>query len=218
MAALPLVTQEEYDAVIQANAPLFEEIARICEASGEAVEGNCFYLHKRIDMPLVDLLPKQMNLFSLGRIARTVLEIGFNAGHSTLLFLLANPASSVVCFDLCEHKYTRPCFEFLASRFPGRVELYAGDSLKTVPRFIAENPGRMFDLVHIDGCHEAAVADGDFWNCYGVARRWILWDDTQMEALNSLLNKYIGLGLVKEVAIYPTGIYRHRAVVVARAT
>lgn len=214
MAAVPLVTLEEYEAVIQANAHLFEEIARICTMSGEAVEGNCFYLHKRIDAPLAELLPKQMNIFSLGRAARHILEIGFNAGHSTLLFLLANPASSVVCFDLCEHAYTRPCFEFLADHFPGRIELYAGNSLKTVPLFVTQNPDRVFDLVHIDGGHEPAIADGDFWNCYGIARRWILWDDTQMVELDGLLNKYIGLGLVKEVAIHPTGIYRHRAVVV----
>lgn len=212
--AVPLVAREEYESVVAAAEPLFAEISKICQATGEAVEGNCFYFHKQLGSAVAaaELLPKQMNIFSLGRAATDILEIGFNAGHSTLLFLLANPATHVTCFDICEHAYTRPCFEFIERTFPGRCELIAGDSTKTVPAFVRDNPGRRFDLVHIDGCHEAAVAELDFWNCYGLAARHILWDDTQMTVLNDLLNKYIRMGLVKEIPVHPTMLYQHRLV------
>lgn len=39
--------------------------------------------------------------------AGVVIEIGFNAGHSSLLMLAAHPKLQIVAFDLCEHSYTR---------------------------------------------------------------------------------------------------------------
>ena len=36
------------------------------------------------------------------------MEIGFNAGHSSFLYLISNPNSKITVFDLCEHKYTLP--------------------------------------------------------------------------------------------------------------
>ena len=57
------------------------------------------------------LFTKQMNLYKSAMEAKNILEIGFNAGHSCLLFLLANPESKITIFDICEHKYAKPCFE-----------------------------------------------------------------------------------------------------------
>eukprot|EP00966_Prymnesium_polylepis_P302415 6986830-Prymnesium_polylepis.1 len=57
-----------------------------------------------------------------------MLEIGFNGGHSATLALIANPKLDYHAIDLCEHNYTRRCFQLLRFRFPGRVTLTCGDS------------------------------------------------------------------------------------------
>lgn len=59
-------------------------------------------------------------------------QVGFNAGHSACLLLLANPRARLVAFDLCEHGYARPCAEALRRAFGvHRVELVAGPSGET---------------------------------------------------------------------------------------
>ena len=96
------------------------------------------------------MIYKQLNLYSLGRTAKNILEIGFNTGHSALLFLISNPESKLTCFDIVSHKYTMPCFEYLNSLFPGRINLIAGDSTITVPEFykVCSNINK-FDLIFI---------------------------------------------------------------------
>ena len=42
-----------------------------------------------------------------------------------------------------------PCFEFLQELFPNRLTMYKGDSTKTVPLFIKNNPDIKFELIHI---------------------------------------------------------------------
>ena len=138
------------------------------------------------------------------------MEIGFNAGHSSLLYLLANPSSKLTIFDICEHKYTLPCFKYLQSVFPNRLEIFPGDSTKTVPEFSINNPNTKFDLIHIDGAHFGSIANKDFYNSLPLASDIIVWDDTQMKTLNDLLNGYIKKGLVSEIFMYKTLVYQHR--------
>merc|ERR1712232_535230 len=107
---------------------------------------------------------KQRNLLSLAAALppedAVIVEIGFNAGHSSLLMLFAHPTVTVVAFDLCEHVYTQPCFDALSAAFPGRIQLVPGRSQHTVPRW-AHGSGPCADLIHIDGDHEAGAARQD---------------------------------------------------------
>jgi len=82
---------------------------------------------------------------------RTVCETGFNAGHSAALWLTANAAAHVHSFDLFGPRAsgTRTA-ALLQSRFPGRLTVHKGDSVRTVP--IATLPP--CDLVHVDGRHD----------------------------------------------------------------
>ena len=75
-------------------------------------EGNYFYTHQTFNKSLD--INKQINLMSLAKIEthKNILEIGFNAGHSTLLFLLSHPTSKIYCFDTCQHPYTKLCFDY----------------------------------------------------------------------------------------------------------
>lgn len=101
---------------------------------------------------------------------RTVCEIGYNAGHSAHVWLSARPdmQTKLVAFDLASHPYTTisqrhmdALYVLLLSllwwgalshvllmyRFPGRLELIAGDSLETVPAYAAEHPETQCDIV-----------------------------------------------------------------------
>ena len=64
----------------------------------------------------------------LARRAHRMLEVVFNAGHSATLALIANPTLEYHALDLCQHNYTRRCFQLLMFRFPGRVSMTCGDS------------------------------------------------------------------------------------------
>lgn len=209
----PLITEDAYTSVLEKYGYYFEELRRICLVSGEQLEGNCFYCHLTCDAPDTRLLPKQMNLYSAGSGANSILEIGFNAGHSCFLFLLANPHSKIVCFDLGEHTYVRPCFDYLNRLFPGRLTLILGNSLETVPAYVAQHRDVQFDLVHVDGGHERAVAASDFQNTYPMLKKGgvMIWDDTQDPALNELCEDYIRQRLVTEIkTVYDTVMYQHR--------
>ena len=107
------------------------------------------------------------NLVMLSRGASNILEVGFNAGHSCVLMLLANPMCKVTICDNCAHPYTEPCFEYIREAFPGRVELVKGDSVKTLPE-IVRNGTHKYDMFHIDGNHDFDVVMQDVQNC-----RWL---------------------------------------------
>ena len=201
---------DDYKNILDNNKNHFDKLYTICKEIGEKVEGNCFTQHLNIDNTINELIYKQLNHFSLGLNATNIMEIGFNAGHSSLLYLLANPNSKLTIFDICEHKYTLPCFKYLQSVFPNRLEIFPGDSTKTVPEFSINNPNTKFDLIHIDGAHFGSIPNKDFYNSLTLASDIIIWDDTQIKTLNDLLNGYIKKGLVSEIFMYKTLVYQHR--------
>lgn len=202
---------DKYKNIYHQNIKLFNELKKICIKIGEPVEGNCITLDGNINIDIPRLITKQMNHFILGSISDNIMEIGFNAGHSCLLYLLSNPSSKVTIFDICSHKYTMPCFNYLQQKFPNRLQIFPGDSTVTIPKYIKLNPNDKFDLIHIDGCHKIEVATQDFYNSLKIASNIIIWDDTQVKKLNDLLNVFIGEDLVQEIlCLYRTKKYKHR--------
>lgn len=113
---------------------------------------------------------------------RTVLEIGFNAGHSSYVFLAARPDIQVVSFDLGEHGYVSAAKDFIDKKFAGRHQLVLGDSTVTVPKYRQSNPAAVFDLAFVDGGHDYAVARTDLRNCHPlVAREGLVVMDDLLE-------------------------------------
>jgi predicted O-methyltransferase YrrM len=192
-----------------------EVIKQIVRDSGEVLEGNCVYHHETL-IRAPALKNKQANLFNAGAAAKTSLaEIGFNAGHSALLFLLsAHPEVRFTIFDLGEHSYTLPCFEYLQSEFPDRhMDFHKGDSRITLPSFIHHNPDTKFDVIHVDGGHTHEVIVNDLGAALQLSRpgSLLIIDDTNNGMLKEGADKIVAAGWCKEdFPMLPTKIYEHR--------
>jgi hypothetical protein len=100
---------------------------------------------------------------------RTYLEIGVRRGRSMAMVAAAAPEARLFGFDLWMPGYAgmpNPGPDFVRAELQrlghrGPVELHSGDSHVTVPRFFADNPALMIDLITVDGDHseEGALAD-----------------------------------------------------------
>jgi predicted O-methyltransferase YrrM len=99
-----------------------------------------------------------------------IVEIGFNAGHSSSVFLSARPNVQVLSFDLGEHGYVDLAKELIDRQYPGRHRLVKGDSRTSVPAYADAHPGETFDLIYIDGGHDYEVARADLEHCRRFSR------------------------------------------------
>lgn len=208
------VSKPDYLRTITENEHILKRLEEICvETIGSTrVEGNCFCENMNITNRPQELIAKQMNLYSLAMNASKIMEIGFNAGHSALLFLLANPNSHLVCFDICQHPYTIKCFNYLKSIFGNRLDLVIGDSTMTIPEYKEKHPEMIFDVCHLDGSHDVEIARKDFENLYSMVRDVIIFDDTHDTILSGLLDEYIQKIWVIEIPMRKTTMYEHRIV------
>lgn len=101
---------------------------------------------------------------------KRVMEIGFNAGHSAVTFLSANPRIHLVSFDLGDHEYVKHAKAYIDKAFPGRHSLHLGSSIDTVPEYTKSHEGDpKFDVIFIDGGHLYPIARRDIKNCRELA-------------------------------------------------
>jgi len=110
----------------------------------------------------------------------TVMEIGFNAGHSAEVFLQNNTNLTLTSFDLGEHNYVTSAKEYIDATYPNRHTLIVGDSRKTIPMFLEKNKDVKFDIIFIDGGHTYEIAKADMENCLHFAHKdtIVALDDT----------------------------------------
>ena len=100
---------------------------------------------------------------------KNVLEIGFNSGHSADTFLSSNPNIKLVSFDIGTGKNVILGKSYIDRKYPFRHCLIIGDSTKTIPEFLKNNPDYKFDLIFIDGGHTYEIATKDIMNCKELA-------------------------------------------------
>ena len=114
---------------------------------------------------------------------RTVVEIGFNAGHSALNFLTSSGSLRVVAFDLGGHAYTASAARFLYDAFPGRFTLIVGPSNASLPTFASLAPDVRADVLWIDGDHTPRGLRSDLDNARKMAApgHRVLLDDLASE-------------------------------------
>lgn len=168
------------------------------------VEGNVAYQHplSQVDAPFEPaFFEKRYNLYQLALTAKCAFEIGVNAGHSALIMLLANPKLPLALFDLRIHEYTEPCFQVLKKHFP-QITMRYGPSHITVPQYQLEHPTKKFDLIHIDGSHEAPEVEADMYNArlLAAAHADVIFDDTHpIGPLRRFIDKKAEAGLIKKL-------------------
>jgi len=148
--------------------------ARYLESSKEIVELQTKVDEKLkvVSMPEVEIeghsgaYPHKLLAYqalSAQRIVETICEIGFNAGHSSITWLVANPKAHLYSFDL-PHSYQEIGVSLINELFPGRLTVTNGNSTETIPQFFANNPTIMCDIAHVDGGHDYVTALADLNN------------------------------------------------------
>jgi predicted O-methyltransferase YrrM len=210
----------EYDIYQSEKDKHVESIKQIIIDSNETPEGNIFYPHKTLDL-LPTLKAKQANLFWFGKQATTKLcEIGFNAGHSAMVMLLGRNSTPLefTIFDIVEHKYTKPCYNYVKSQFSHvSFEFIEGDSTKTMPEWIGLNSSLAgtYDVVHLDGGHSEHCIMNDLKHSDILVKKGgiIIIDDTNLRHINAHVDKIISSGKYKEINdIIKTTRYLHRII------
>ena len=128
----------------------------------------------------------------------TVGEIGFNAGHSSELFLKQRGDIEVYSFDIMDHSYTAYSKEYIDIKYPNRHRLIEGNSVETVPLFFSSNDHLQLDLIFIDGGHDYEVVYNDINNMSAFAHfdTILIIDDMGYESV-----RQARLELIKENVI-----------------
>lgn len=190
-----------------------EDLKKIVEKTGEALEGNCMYKHLSFEQ-WDCLLNKRKNYQILAKNKKMICEIGFNAGHSLLSMILVNPYAKYTLFDLGNHAYSMPCFEYLKNKFPEvDMEILWGDSRNTLPLYHTEHPSRVFDLLHIDGGHKYEVYSADLTNSLKLTSvgSTIIFDDTDNKKISAFLDVEMVKHSLEEINnLMKTSGYEHR--------
>jgi hypothetical protein len=177
-------------------------------------EGNSFYHHQSIrEYP--ELYNKQLNLFWCGKqVPSRICEIGFNAGHSAMLLLLASSATTFTIFDIGHHQYTQLCLNYIEHIFPQvAFEYIVGDSTQTMPTQM-EGRHQTYDLVHVDGGHSEFCATSDMKHADILLKPGgiMVVDDTDAPQINGLVNLYLASGKYEVVDVLKTFGYPHRVI------
>ena len=126
-----------------------------------------------------------------------VCEVGFNAGHSTLNWLAADPRTAVDAFDLGAHPSAAAAFAYLSKKYPGRLRLTLGDSRATLPLV---DHKKACDVVFIDGGHDSDVPAADLGNLAPLAARGapLLVDNANMAPVHAAIANATARGLLPD--------------------
>ena len=187
---------------------LKEANAMMCHALAGGREGEVSYVEGGTNFYPFKLRPLQNLLRGVldgkgeegGKGAVTVCEIGYNLGHSSLLWLMEDERVRVKAFDLGEHGYSHRSAEYMRRWFgEDRIEVVFGLSEETVPA--AEPLG--CDLVFIDGGHQFSVARADILNCRRHANPYavLVVDDINQEMVGRAWDSVEAMGLVEEIGV-----------------
>ena len=213
-----VINRDDYLKHSKQTHEMLKDIERIIIESNDALEGNSFYVHGSINL-YPDLYTKQLNLFWCGKQATTkICEIGFNAGHSSMLMLLGrdNTPLNFTVFDIGHHAYTKPCLAYLKERFKHvSFEYIEGDSIVTVPNWMEANKSLgEYDVVHVDGGHSESCISNDMKHANLLVRKGgiVIVDDTNVDYINETVNTYISNGMYREMDVLQTKGYPHRII------
>lgn len=174
--------------------PYLQDLLTIVLQKGGRFTGNLFYVDLAgaiAGRPEHSLHWKRENLLKLAAHARDILEIGFGAGHSALLCLLANPHSKLTIVDPEEYSHVGACVDYLRAVFPGRLTFLPGYSTDV----LASLAPASFDLVHLDGGkHKTIAADLDLLKPLVNQDHVLCIDDTQNPGVQAEVARRCDIG------------------------
>ena len=148
-----------------------------------------------------------------------ICEIGYGAGHSTLLYLVMNPTANIYSFDLFpenldgkvhtpgETMVFQQAFQSVTLKYiesdlhlASRFKKIIGNSNSTVPKFATENSQFRCDFLSIDGSHNPPQPFFDIMHSKSIAHNEtiVILDDMEANHMRAEMNKAIKLGLVRE--------------------
>jgi len=139
---------------------------------------------------------KNICSYVLNKNVTNILEVGFNAGFSSLLMLMANPNLKVISIDIGIHGYTVPCYNEMKTLFGDRITLVIGDSMVALPPI-----NEKFDIINIDGGTNMELVVNDTIHSYRLAKSKsiIIMNNINM---NMIWYKYKDLLGLKKLNIY----------------
>jgi hypothetical protein len=209
--------KNKYESHSQEKEEILEKLRQIVIYTRSYLEGNSFYVHQTLTL-YPELYTKQLNLFWCGLQASTkICEIGFNAGHSTMLMLLGRDKTPLdfTVFDIGHHDYTKPCLKYMKEKYEHvRFEYVEGDSTISMPAWIEKNPGALgvYDVVHVDGGHTEHCIENDMKNSDLLVKSGgiLIVDDTNCDFINACADRYVSSGKYSEIDVLKTIGYQHR--------
>jgi len=164
----------------------------------DPLEGN-FYSSHLMKIKNSEMIPKQENIISFIKSfkPKNILEIGFNAGFSTLLMKIIDPKIKMTCIDINSHSYVIPCYDQICKDYKN-IKLILQNSTIALPELIEMK--LKFDVIHIDGDHNVKQAEQDLNFCLSLcnSKSVIIIDDTNLKDINDLCEKYIDEKVLKE--------------------
>ena len=114
---------------------------------------------------------------------KSIVEIGFNAGHSAIMFLEYSNDITVHSYDICARKYTQPCASKVKQEYKDRFEFTKADSTKLQSVTSA-------DMILIDGNHTYSFVKNDIKLAINSGIEYILLDDMQNQDVQRAAAEY----------------------------
>ena len=215
---LPAVTSNKKitsDPFVMFEATTYEDIMKQLTdhavSTQKGVEGGLFMHHGESKSLKADWQSKRKRECLLLELSfanpKSILEVGFNAGHSSAMFMSSSPEVSIHAFDICRHSYTQPAADALKNMFEGRLMLTCGDSATTIPAFRKElealpvEQRTTFDFLFIDGDHRMEKALLDIVNSCSIAEEsaTVVVDDCEQGPVLEAWNEAVKQKIVRPI-------------------
>lgn len=106
---------------------------------------------------------------------KRMMEIGFNAGHSSAMFLTLFDDIQIDSYDICQFEVTKSNAEIVKKIFKHRFNFFEKDSMEIDRNDIYGK----YDLIFIDGSHDLPFVENDFELALNSGADFLVADDLQ---------------------------------------
>jgi len=132
-----------------------------------------------------------------------IMEIGFNAGHSSSIILSLFDDVYVHSYDICMFEITQKNADIVKSKFGERFSFTKANSLDLKPEVINGH-----DILFIDGSHDLPYIQNDLKLAFKSTIEYVVIDDLQNKNVKATFNENKSRLEVVAEKVYPasTGV------------